>query len=221
MPPGQKRPRRNFEQVFVVPPGPIAPRLVDDLPEACPARPSPARTRIRIAHVNALRTDCFRGRKINPSDAFAGQNAGVTQVGERVWLVSFNAVRSRLLRGRNHPGRADRESLRPESIAYVLGINRHPCDRNRPDSSGVPNWNEQLLRARRFGTAPRCVGHSLPGSQRDARDFEWSLISSAPARSPSRSPCLRSPAAAGPTEPAECHPRYRRGGHAAATRDRR
>jgi hypothetical protein len=125
MPPGQKRPRRNFEQVFVVPPGPIAPRLVDDLPEACPARPSPARTRIRIAHVNALRTDCFRGRKINPSDAFAGQNAGVTQVGERVWLVSFNAVRSRLLRGRNHPGRADRESLRRK---YCL------CPRNKPSS---------------------------------------------------------------------------------------
>lgn len=32
---------------------------------------------------------CFGGRKINLSHAFAGQNVGVTQVGERVWLVSF------------------------------------------------------------------------------------------------------------------------------------
>ncbi len=32
---------------------------------------------------------CFHGRKINLSHALAGQNVGVVQVGERVWLVSF------------------------------------------------------------------------------------------------------------------------------------
>ena len=32
---------------------------------------------------------CFHGRKINLSHAFAGQNVGVTQVGDAVWLVSF------------------------------------------------------------------------------------------------------------------------------------
>jgi len=32
---------------------------------------------------------CFRGRKVNLSHALAGQTVGVTQVGERVWLVSF------------------------------------------------------------------------------------------------------------------------------------
>jgi putative transposase len=32
---------------------------------------------------------CFLGRKINLSHAFAGQNVGVTQVGERVWLGTF------------------------------------------------------------------------------------------------------------------------------------
>ena len=32
---------------------------------------------------------CFHGRKVNLSHAFAGQNVGVTQVGERIWLVSF------------------------------------------------------------------------------------------------------------------------------------
>jgi putative transposase len=32
---------------------------------------------------------CFNGRKVNLSHVFAGQNVGVTQVGERVWLVTF------------------------------------------------------------------------------------------------------------------------------------
>jgi len=32
---------------------------------------------------------CFHGRKVNLSHAFAGQNVGVTQVGERIWLVTF------------------------------------------------------------------------------------------------------------------------------------
>jgi putative transposase len=32
---------------------------------------------------------CFKGRKVNLSHLFAGQNVGVTQVGERVWLVTF------------------------------------------------------------------------------------------------------------------------------------
>jgi len=32
---------------------------------------------------------CFKGRKINLSHVFAGQNVGVTQVGDRLWLVTF------------------------------------------------------------------------------------------------------------------------------------
>jgi putative transposase len=32
---------------------------------------------------------CFKGRKVNLSHVFAGQNVGVTQVGDRIWLVSF------------------------------------------------------------------------------------------------------------------------------------
>jgi hypothetical protein len=32
---------------------------------------------------------CFKGRKVNLSHVFAGQNVGVTQVGERIWLVSL------------------------------------------------------------------------------------------------------------------------------------
>ncbi len=32
---------------------------------------------------------CFKGRKVNLSHVLAGQNVGVTQVGERIWLVTF------------------------------------------------------------------------------------------------------------------------------------
>jgi len=32
---------------------------------------------------------CFGGRKINLSAAFAGQNVGVKEISEKIWLVSF------------------------------------------------------------------------------------------------------------------------------------
>jgi putative transposase len=32
---------------------------------------------------------CLKGQKVNLSHVFAGQNVGVTQVGERIWLVTF------------------------------------------------------------------------------------------------------------------------------------
>ena len=32
---------------------------------------------------------CFKGQKVNLSQVFAGQNVGVMQVGERIWLVTF------------------------------------------------------------------------------------------------------------------------------------
>lgn len=41
---------------------------------------------LTVTHCGRL---CFKGRKINLSHAFAGQNVGVTQVGDRIWLVSF------------------------------------------------------------------------------------------------------------------------------------
>src|SRR5213593_57675 len=41
---------------------------------------------ITVTHCGRI---CFRGRKINLSHVFAGQNVDVTQVGERIWLVTF------------------------------------------------------------------------------------------------------------------------------------
>ena len=39
-----------------------------------------------VAHCGRI---CFHGRKINLSHAFAGQNVGVTQVGDHLWLVTL------------------------------------------------------------------------------------------------------------------------------------
>jgi putative transposase len=43
-------------------------------------------TTITVTHCGRI---CFKTRKVNLSHAFAGQNVGVTQVGERIWLVTF------------------------------------------------------------------------------------------------------------------------------------
>ena len=41
---------------------------------------------IMVTHCGRI---CFKRRKVNLSRVFAGQCVGVTQVGERIWLVSF------------------------------------------------------------------------------------------------------------------------------------
>ena len=41
---------------------------------------------VTVTHCGRI---CFRGRKVSLSHAMAGQNVGVTQVGDRIWLVSF------------------------------------------------------------------------------------------------------------------------------------
>jgi putative transposase len=41
---------------------------------------------ITVTHCGRI---CFKGQKVNLSQVFAGQNVGVTQVGERIWLVTF------------------------------------------------------------------------------------------------------------------------------------
>jgi putative transposase len=55
---------------------------------------------------------CFKGRKVNLSHVFAGQNVGVTQVGERLWLVTFMDY---------DVGYFDDETCRLEPIANPFG----------------------------------------------------------------------------------------------------
>ena len=55
---------------------------------------------------------CFRGRKVNLCQALAGQAVGVTQVGERVWLVTFMEY---------DLGYFDDETIRVEPIENPFG----------------------------------------------------------------------------------------------------
>jgi putative transposase len=55
---------------------------------------------------------CFHGRKINLSHVFAGQNVGVTQVGDHIWLVTFMHY---------DLGYFDDETCRLEPIANPFG----------------------------------------------------------------------------------------------------
>ena len=41
---------------------------------------------ITVTHCGRI---CFKRQKVNLSTVFAGQNVGITQVGERIWLVTF------------------------------------------------------------------------------------------------------------------------------------
>jgi len=64
---------------------------------------------ITVTHCGRI---CFQGRKVNLSHAFAGQNVGVTQVGDRVWLVSFMQY---------DLGYFDDETIRVEPIENPFG----------------------------------------------------------------------------------------------------
>ena len=55
---------------------------------------------------------CFQGRKVSLSQVLAGQNVGVTQVGERVWLVTFMQY---------DLGYFDDEAARVQPIDYPFG----------------------------------------------------------------------------------------------------
>ena len=65
---------------------------------------------------------CFHGRKINLSHVFAGQNVGVTQVGDHVWLVTF--MQYDLGYFDDEVGRVEpiSDPLRLESVTYVAGM---------------------------------------------------------------------------------------------------
>ena len=75
---------------------------------------------------------CYQRREINVCQVFAGQNVGVTQVGERIWLVTFMQC---------DLGYFDDESCRLEPIENPFGpkvlpmcsaMNCDPCVRNGP-----------------------------------------------------------------------------------------
>jgi putative transposase len=77
-------------------------------------------TTITVTHCGRI---CFKGQKVNLSHAFAGKNVGVTQVGERIWLVSFMQYDLGCFDDETCRLEAMRKSLRPENVTYVPGMN--------------------------------------------------------------------------------------------------
>ena len=39
--------------------------------------------------ITSIASICFKGQKVNLRHVLAGQTVGITQVGERIWLVTF------------------------------------------------------------------------------------------------------------------------------------
>ena len=77
---------------------------------------------------------------MNLSHVFAVRTSASRRWSERVWLVTFM---------RYNLGYFDDETCRlepidnpfgPESVTYVLGMNCHPCARNRPEKIGSSGW---------------------------------------------------------------------------------
>jgi len=74
---------------------------------------------------------CIGRRKINLSHVFAGQNGGIKEVSEQIWLVTFMHYdlgffdqESGRVECAENPFRAKLSPMSP-------GINRYPCPRNR------------------------------------------------------------------------------------------
>jgi hypothetical protein len=70
---------------------------------------------------------CIGRRKINLSGVFAGQNVGITEVSENIWLVSFMQY---------DLGFFDHESGRVECAPNPFGAKVFPCARNGPLING-------------------------------------------------------------------------------------
>jgi hypothetical protein len=110
-----------------------------------------------VTHCGRL---CYKGWKINLSHVFAGQNVGVRQVSDRIWLVTFMQY---------DLGCFDDETCRlepienpfgPKVLTHVFGMICHPCDRNGPAERAVPSGNRYLVGVRAAADSPRrVIGH--------------------------------------------------------------
>jgi putative transposase len=78
---------------------------------------------------------CVGRRKINLSTVFAGQNVGIKEVSDKIWLVSFMKYDLGFF---DHQTGTVTSAENPfgAKVTYVLGINRYRCARNGPRGNG-------------------------------------------------------------------------------------
>ena len=146
--PGPARRSAGTESRIVRAPRPSSPHPSRPRPGRCTgcAEPPPL-PRARGARVSVSRLDggdhALRPHLLpasqdqsQPGVCRAGHGG---EAGERPDLARhLHALRSRLLRRRDLQARTDQQSIRPESVTHVSGINRHPCGRNGPEKLGSP-----------------------------------------------------------------------------------
>jgi hypothetical protein len=63
---------------------------------------------------------------------FAGQNVGINEVSDRVWLVSFMQYDLGFFDHETDRVTSAKKPLRRKSVTYVLGMIWLPCGRNGP-----------------------------------------------------------------------------------------
>ena len=133
---------------------------------------------------------CYRTRKINVSQVFAGQKVGVKQVGDHIWLVTFMHYDLGYFNDENLQTRTDQESVRSESVTcfqpvaatisaslaagvWYPSVRRgRVFSRNATASNCAWLWRERFVAGGKywrsrpfvFSFEPRC--HGLRGSQK-------------------------------------------------------
>jgi putative transposase len=83
----------------------------------------------RDRHRDPVRPDLLQGPEGEPQSRLCRTERRRHAGGRADLARHLHAVRFGLLRRRDVPTRTDRESVRPESVTYVLGMNCHPCVR--------------------------------------------------------------------------------------------
>jgi putative transposase len=74
---------------------------------------------------------CYKSRKVNLSRVFAGQDVGVKQVDDHIWLVTFMDY---------DLGYFADETCRLEPVRICSARKCYLCLRNRPHKSGRGDW---------------------------------------------------------------------------------
>ncbi len=123
----------------------------------------------KIVIVTTCGRICFNRQKINLSLVFAGQNVGIKQVDERIWLATlWNMISDTSMMKTvdwNHS-----QPFRSKSVTYVSGTNRNLCVRNGPCTGWLGRQDSNLGMAESksaalpLGYAPMRAAHDrAPG----------------------------------------------------------
>ena len=86
----------------------------------------------RTVTVTSCGRICMKGKKINLSTVFAGQDVGIKEVKGKIWLVSFMEYDLGYFDEDSRKVRTFAEPFWCKSVTYVFGINCHLCVRNGP-----------------------------------------------------------------------------------------